>query len=104
MEMQYCDQCDNHCPANALKCGRGRRHFGLENVNNGQHMAQHHGKHGHSLPDGPLGLLMQCGHVLHHGGTTGENLLSALTLQEQAELERMLKVLLADWENRKPGN
>ena len=52
------------------------------------------------LPGGALGLLMQCGHFLHHGGADGADL-SALNPQEQAELERLLTVLLTDWKNRK---
>ena len=52
------------------------------------------------MPDGVIGLLMQGGHVLHHGGADDEDLLRALNLQEQAELERMLKVLLDDWKMR----
>lgn len=28
--MEYCTQCENHCPENELRCGRGRRYFGVE--------------------------------------------------------------------------
>ena len=52
--------------------------------------------------DGPLGLLQKCGLVLHHGNLEQEDALSALNPQERAELERMLSVLLADWEKRMP--
>lgn len=51
---------------------------------------------------GALGLLMQCGHFLHHGGADGADL-SALNPAEQAELERLLAVLLADWKKRMPS-
>lgn len=94
MEKQHCDQCENQCPIDALQCGRGRRHFGLEQDNSGR------GERGREMPSGALGLLMQCGHFLHHGGANGADL-SALNTQEQAELERLLTVLLTDWKNRK---
>lgn len=92
MEKQYCDQCENRCAIDALQCGRGRRHFGLEQENSGREERK--------MPGGALGLLMQCGHILHHGGAEGADL-SALNDQEQAELERLLTVLLSDWKNRK---
>ncbi|MGN0998887.1 MAG: hypothetical protein ACI4PO_04990, partial [Faecousia sp.] len=83
MEEQHCDQCENQCPIDALKCGKGRRHFGLEPENGGR------GEHSREMPGGALGLLMQCGHFLHHSGENGADL-SALNAQEQAELERLL--------------
>ena len=95
MEKQYCDQCENQCPIDALKCGKGRRHFGLEPAEGEMP--------GREMPGGPLGLLMQCGHFLHHCGANGADL-SALTPQEQAELERLLTTLLADWKKQSPSN
>lgn len=94
MEKQHCDQCENLCPIDALRCGRGRRHFGLE-PEGGDRREQ-----GRQMPGGTLGLLMQCGHFLHHSGADGADL-SALNATEQAELERLLTVLLTDWKNRK---
>lgn len=88
MKQLNCDLCENHCPVDALKCGKGRRHFGTEPEENG---------HGTGMPGGALGLLMECGHFLHHGG--GD--LSALSEREQTELERLLTVLLADWKSRR---
>ena len=38
---QFCEQCENHCPINALKCGRGRRFFGLEPQEGGEHEHRH---------------------------------------------------------------
>lgn len=93
MEKQHCDQCENQCPIDALQCGKGRRHFGLAPEDGGR---EHHGR---ELPGGALGMLMKCGHFLHHGGADGADL-SALNAGEQAELERLLTVLLTDWENR----
>ncbi|MDO5546073.1 MAG: hypothetical protein Q4F81_09690 [Eubacteriales bacterium] len=94
MEKQVCDQCENQCSIDELKCGKGRKHFGLEPDEGGK---------GHPMPEGPLGLLMQCGHVLHHGGASGEGLLRALSAEEQTELERLLGLLLEDWKTRMPG-
>ena len=91
MEKQHCNQCENQCPIDALKCGKGRRHFGLEPAEGG--------KPDREMPGGALGLLMQCGHFLHHGGADGADL-SALNPAEQAELERLLAVLLTDWKNK----
>lgn len=97
MEKQYCDQCENKCPIDALSCGKGRRHFGMEPSESGKE------RHGRKMPDGVIGLLMQCGHVLHHGGADDQDLLQVLKLQEQAELERILKILLDDWKMRMPA-
>lgn len=51
---EFCDGCPNHCPKNALKCGRGRERFGLkdidndgENSHNRSGHEHHHGEHGH---------------------------------------------------------
>lgn len=89
--MQRCDQCERHCPVDALQCGRGRSRFGLTNPNEQERR---------EMPDGPIGLLQQCGHVLHHGGVGGDDPLRALSAQERAELERLLSLLLADWKTR----
>lgn len=94
-QQQHCDQCENQCPIDALKCGKGRKHFGLEPAGGGE-------GHGREMPQGPIGLLMQCGHMLHHGGAEGD-LLAALNEQEQAELERLLGKLVADWKAKAPA-
>ena len=89
MNEQHCDQCKNQCSVDALRCNKGRVHFGLEPVEE-------------KRVAGPVGLLEKCGFVLHHGGIDPENALSALTAGEQAELERMLSVLLKDWKKNMP--
>ena len=88
-EQHCCDQCDNRCPIDSLRCNKGRIRFGQEPVE-------------HKRSDGPLGLLEKCGFVLHHGNWEQEDALSVLNTQERTELERMLSVLLADWEKRMP--
>lgn len=101
MSEERCNQCENACPVDALKCGRGRRYFGMEDAG---HDHEHSHEHGHGKPDlsGPLGMLRQCGHMLHHGGAGGEDPLSALSEEEQKELERLLGLLLADWQSKTP--
>lgn len=95
MGKQNCNQCENACPVDALRCGRGRRYFGLEEKEHGH-------RHGEPELTGPLGLLRQCGHMLHHGGGDSEDALAALTMDERKELERLLSLLLADWQTKAP--
>ena len=90
MSDQHCNQCENQCPVESLRCNRGRIHFGQEPVERKKF-------------NGALGLLQKCGFVLHHGSLSPEEALTALNDQEQSELERMLTTLLADWEKRMPG-
>ena len=94
MSEQFCDHCENHCPASNPGCGYGRKRFGLKPENG-------HGKPHGGLPEGPLGLLRQCGHFLHHG-SVGEDALAPLTEQEQQQLERMLTTLLDAWKAQAP--
>lgn len=96
MENKYCDQCENQCPIAALKCGKGRRHFGMESEDDND-------KHSRQKPEGTLGLLLQCGHFLHHSGISGDDLMNALHPDEQAELGQLLETLLRDWKNRVPA-
>ena len=44
-QVQTCSQCDNHCPADALQCGRGRRYFGV--AGGGHEHGHGHGGCGH---------------------------------------------------------
>lgn len=86
----YCPECDNHCPIDQLRCGKGRRHFGVPGEN-----------HSPSAPDGSLaGLLQQCGRFVHHGGHSmgNQELFQALTEAEQASLRALLGKLAASWQ------
>lgn len=96
MDQEYCNQCGNHCPKDDLRCGRGRRLFGAAPGETAEG--------GRGTSGGTIGLLRQCGHLLHHGGVSGDDLLSALSAREQAELERLLNALLADWKSRMPAS
>lgn len=59
MNEQHCDQCENQCAVDSLRCNKGRIRFGLEPVES-------------KLPAGPVGLLQRCGHILHHSGMDPE--------------------------------
>ena len=98
MSQQYCNQCENHCPVDALKCGRGRRAFGQESEAqpNEHRRGEGHGRGHHEPLPGVLGQLQQCGHRLHHSGAP-ENALSTLTPAEQAQLSALLTKLLNSW-------
>lgn len=95
MSEQFCPNCDKRCPVSALSCGRGRRYFGMA--------AEERGGHPQREPEtGAIGMLRQCGHILHHGQPEDVDLLSALSVGERAELERLLGKLLADWQSVLP--
>ena len=110
-----CNQCPNQCPADALKCGRGRHYFeqlenpeGIKSEERGQHGhgESHGGGHGrgHGKSDDLYGLMRGCGHYLHHSGgkhqKAGEEnrLFAALDEGEQECLKGLLKKLLDSWE------
>ena len=46
-ELTNCPQCDNACPRDQLKCGRGRAFFGVGSPETGKdERAHHHRDHG----------------------------------------------------------
>lgn len=49
-QMQTCPQCGNHCPADALQCGKGRKCFGVAEAGRGHH--GHDGEHRHHRHEG----------------------------------------------------
>lgn len=100
MNNQNCNQCENNCPVDALKCGRGRRLFGVE-ASEGRNFSGSRGTHGPRFEktDNPVLLLRQCGHMLHHGAIGGDDLLSALNEDEKKELTRLLTALVNDWQS-----
>lgn len=98
-QAQTCPQCDNHCPADALQCGRGRKYFGTADDGHG-HDHSHDG-HGHGHPkSGLAGLLHQCGRFVHHTELEEGELFQALTDEEKASLQALLEKLAADWRGR----
>ena len=52
-ELKYCNQCPNHCPETALKCGRGKEFFSQMQEGNAEageelyHRETPHGHKGH---------------------------------------------------------
>lgn len=83
--VQHCTQCDNNCPIDALKCGRGRRFFGIEEKIDTNSLT---------------GLMKKCGHALHHsGGAMDEaKLFQALSEEEQNTLKTLLQKVSASWD------
>lgn len=91
-QVQTCPQCDNHCPVDALQCGRGRKYFG---VADGGH------EHGHGHPKSSLaGLLHQCGRFVRHADMEETELFQALDDEGKATLQSLLEKLAADWQER----
>lgn len=100
---QTCPNCDRHCPISALHCGRGREYFGIAetaDTGNREHSHHDHGRrHERSdsmRDDSPraVQLLRECGHLLHHGRATGQELIAPLTARELQTLERLLEKCL----------
>lgn len=123
--VQTCPQCDNHCPADALQCGKGRKYFGAADENreqghdghgehrhahNGHAHGQEYGKHGQEhgrggrSKSGLAGLFHRCGHFLHHTDLEETELFCALTDEEKATLGTLLEKLSADWQTRFGGD
>ena len=96
-QVQTCPQCDNHCPVDALKCGRGRKYFGVADGG-----SEHgHGGCGHGHPKAGLaGLLHQCGRFACHADMEETELFQALTDEEKATLQALLEKLTTDWRER----
>lgn len=92
-QAQTCPQCDNHCPVDDLRCGRGRKYFNVTEDG-----------HTHSHPKGGLpGLLHQCGRFVRHTDMHEDELFQALTDEEKATLQALLDKLSADWQTRFGG-
>ena len=103
-----CPCCPNHCPADALRCGRGRAHFAHNDAEPREEHAHHEGisHHGHPMQemDPALALIRQCGHFLHHmdPGSDPARLMSALTAEERATLQSLLQKCLDSWQADAP--
>ena len=109
---QFCHQCDNHCPVDALQCGRGRKYFGVTDGDHdhgydGEHMHEHSHDHGrgcvHKQLDGLAGLLHQSGRFVHHADLEDGELFQVLSDEEKATLQALLEKLSADWQTRFGG-
>ena len=108
---QTCPQCDNHCPVDALQCGRGRKYFGVADD-----IHEHH--HGYKDHDGATvesirgarfhdthksrndlaGKLEHCGRLLSHslGKRRGQGRILHILYQRgemsQQELQELLGI------------
>lgn len=95
MEHKFCPGCENHCPLDALKCGKGRNFFGVKDDR----------EHRHDRPrrsdPRAIELMIRCGKFLHHGvpqdADTSE-LLKALNPEEISMLEKLLEKCLQAWQ------
>ena len=95
-----CPICPNHCDIEAPKCNRGKEL--AEKIRAGEPIdpdALRVGDgHGGNRDENSLeGLMRRCGHVLHHGGRSGDELFQALSDEEQTALKALLKKLLESW-------
>lgn len=121
-QMLNCPRCGNHCPVSALKCGKGRKYFGVENEvsvdrrehkhdcehkhehecrQDHEHKHKHEHKHGHKHdhPQGELScLLHRCGRFVRHAGLEEDELFQALTDEERVALKAALEKLSAGWQ------
>ena len=98
-QVQTCPQCDNHCPVNALKCGRGRKYFGVADGGSEHGHGHGHGGCGHPKA-GLAGLLHQCGRFVRHADMEEAELFQALTSEEKDTLQALLNKLSANWSQR----
>ena len=102
---ETCPCCPRGCSLSAPSCGRGREYAerlaageppAAEQAHGGHHHGHGHGPHGGSMPapDSLEGLLLRCGHALHHGGHGQKDLFAGLTQQEQDALRGLLQKLV----------
>lgn len=92
MEEKICPQCENHCPADALKCGKGAKYFGIRRQERESGSA--------TIDERILVLMRRCGHHLHHNAghdTNAAALFDMLTEEEKASLEVILQKCLQRW-------
>lgn len=92
---QNCNQCENHCPSDALRCGRGKAYF--QRLQSGEPEFQ--------SADPLVTLLYECGQITGHKiqklrqhGVEEKNLYRCLTDTEAAQLQSLLQRLKDGWE------
>lgn len=119
MKVKNCPLCHNHCAADSLSCGKGRKYFLSKSGNQAEEVRDpdKHGKESHAKKkhekeqsgrhdrekqqkDDLFSLMRSCRHYLHHkSGNEKTELFSALNDQQKAELQETLKILLKSWED-----
>lgn len=89
-----CPCCENRCPSDELKCGRGKAHFGQ--IPEGKGRGHNEVGEAKTIEDEVIILLHQCGHFLHHasGETNHQALLKDLSEEEKRDLAVLLKKCL----------
>ncbi len=88
---QRCPQCSNHCPANAPRCGKGRKYFGLEDKKKDK-------KRGRKRSGSLCRQLHRCGRFAKRAEVEDDILFQALTGEEKAVLQELLDKLTASWQ------
>lgn len=92
-----CHGCDNHCPADKLKCPRGMEYFG---INNG---SEERGRRFNpaeqdilkmSADDALIMLMRKCGHYLHHNAGQNANVNNSDLLSSLSDTEKDIMILL----------
>ena len=58
---QTCPQCDSHCPIDALRCGQGRKYFGIDKLHRDWHL-----HNTHQGQNDLAGKFEHCGRILSH--------------------------------------
>lgn len=97
---EHCNQCHNQCPADQLRCGRGKAYF--EAIKNGETPQVR--KEPES--DTPLvRLLSRCGQAASHKsermrahGKDDSEMFHPLSQDEQAQLQNLLTKLETTWQ------
>lgn len=112
MEKRTCPQCENHCSADALKCGKGAKYFGTQRQGSEIGMRHQERETGMRYQEREsssmtteeriLVHLRRCGHHLHHNAghdTDAAALFDMLTAEEKASLEVILQKCLQRWQS-----
>ncbi len=100
---ENCPQCHNHCPADALKCGRGRNYY--EALRNGETPETAPERRRPADSENPLvRLLVACGRVAEHRsekmqehGADEAQMFACLTEAERETLGSLLGKLESAW-------
>lgn len=95
MEHKFCPGCENHCPLDALKCGKGRNFFGVTAAES---------SHLRAPLNEPkvIALIRRCGKFLHRNlspEADAAQLLAPFSAEECSTLETLLEKCLTAWES-----
>ena len=87
MTTENCPMCQNHCPKENLRCGRGREYF-----NENKHQEDYNNTSEHSsIKEQVIFDMRRCGHFLHHNRELDINkVFSNLSDEELTKLHELL--------------